>query len=102
MQRFSAVVRNVMVGPRIIGGDGMNSASWLPTWDDARVVAKASSTRTAPTYKGRSITDRILTSGAITTLGYTVQDSGASDTEVGSDHRLIRTKFLIPALPERG
>lgn len=81
-------------GVRIVGGDGANSASWAAGWTDARTAAANSSTRQAPTWQGKAITDRIWsdTQTPVTWRGYTVLDTGA-----GSDHDLIVTALTIPA-----
>ena len=59
-------------GPRLIGGDGADEGSWVKGWGDARVVAKDSANRNAPTYQRKHIRDRIHVAGDMEVRRYTV------------------------------
>lgn len=78
---------------RIIGGDGIDDINWLSEWDDARTVAKTSSTRNSKTYKKGGITDKIFadkkSSAKVTIEEYNVL-SGS-----GSDHYPVITVLTI-------
>lgn len=80
-------------GPRLIGGDGADDTAWFTGMADARTEAKASPDRTAKTYKGKSISDRIHAKG-IAFRKYTVVPSG---NPLGTkDHDAVLAQITIP------
>lgn len=81
-------------GLRLIGGDGADDTGWFTGMADARTEAKASPDRTAKTYKGKSISDRIHAKG-ITFRKYTVVPSG--DPLGTKDHDAVLAQVTIPA-----
>ena len=74
-------------GIRIIGGDGMDSASWATGWKDVRLAGQWED-RNKPTYQGRAITDRILVDAQtpVEVLSYDTLSGGK-----GTDHALVLT-----------
>jgi len=78
---------------RFIGGDGANSDSWFPEWNNARVVAVTSKTRNKDTYKKGSITDRIHIDSK--NPKKVVVDSYEVGNTTGSDHNPVIVVMTI-------
>ena len=86
LQRFAARIKT---RPALLGGDGADSGTWLD-WQDARLAAKTSPNREAPTY-GRSIRDRGHS------LGLTIRRYQVVPSRGATDHDGLLIQFTIPA-----
>lgn len=86
LQRFAA---KITTRPALLGGDGADSGTWLD-WQDARLAAKTSPNREAPTY-GRSIRDRGHS------LGLTIRRYQVVPSKGATDHDGLLIQVTIPA-----
>ncbi len=78
-KRLQAFLSSLPGTRRIAGGDGADDSAWAAGWADARTTAKTSPDRKAPTYKGKSITDRIHIKSLTVDAYQVVGAGGASD-----------------------
>lgn len=87
--KLKAFAAKITSRPALIGGDGADSGTWID-WDDARIKAKASPNREAPTY-GKTIKDRAHS------RGLTIRKYAVIDSKGASDHEGVLVQYTIPA-----
>jgi hypothetical protein len=78
---------------RFMGGDGANSDSWFPEWNNARIVAKTSKTRNTPTYGKTAFPDRVHVDTK--NPKSVVVDSYDVVSGTGSDHKPVIVVMTI-------